>query len=148
MGFIFGGPTAWKVRKKGDLVIAYHWINGEPAMCLYPLRKRLGSAVYAIPMARAHEFVNRKGYPTPYLAEASVKAAIVMAMEQDKSTLYRIRDVILDGMEDLIKMPPDPQQFSAAAQKAIGEATLFVNGKKSVTGEITAGSAPPSGMLH
>lgn len=30
MGLIIGGEKAWRKYRKGDIGIAYHWVNGEP----------------------------------------------------------------------------------------------------------------------
>ena len=44
MPVVIGGEKAHLNRQSGELGIAYHWINGEPAMCLYPLKKRIATA--------------------------------------------------------------------------------------------------------
>jgi hypothetical protein len=136
----FGGREAWKVRKSGDLGVAFHWVTAgdlddEPCMVLFPLRKRFGSAAYVLPMNRAFEFVNTKGYPTPDLMTSSEKAAEVMAMDRGKQTIYRIATAILDNMEDLLKMPPAPTKEKKLAGRT-GEMSLLVDGEEVAGGEV------------
>lgn len=49
MPVLLGGEKAWKQRVSGDIVVSYQWVNGEPAMILFPKVKRLGlSGAYAL----------------------------------------------------------------------------------------------------
>jgi len=135
MGLILGGPTAWKVRAKGDIVIAYHWINGEPAMCLYPRVKKLGAAAFVLPLSVAHEYVRPDGYPTREMVVRCAKAAAVMGFGIERFTIRRIADIICDGIEDLVKMPPLPRTLRKTG-KAVGEIRLQHAGKTIAAGEI------------
>jgi hypothetical protein len=135
MGVILGGDTAWKVRVKGDIVCAFHWVQGEPAMCLYPRDKRLGAAAFVIKLSVAHQYARSNGYPTKYLMEACGKAAVVMGMEAQGFTMHRIADVILDGLPDLVEMPPEPAFPKKKGQRA-GEITLKLGDKEIATNEI------------
>ena len=130
MGILVGGPKAWKVRKQGEIVVAFHWVNKEPAMVLFPVHKRLGAAAYIIPIGMAHTYAKRDGYPTDQAIVKCAVAAQVMAMEPTKGVLHNILTAILDNIEDLVKMPPEPTGHTAAQGKAIGEATLFLGGNK------------------
>lgn len=136
MGVILGGDTAWKVRVKNDIVCAYHWVNGEPAMCLYPRDKRPGAAAFVIMLSVAHQYARRDGYPTPYLLEACATAAVVMGMEAQGFTMHRIADIILDGLEDLVRMPPDPPKAAQKKGKRIGEIELRLGDKTIAAGDI------------
>lgn len=144
MGIILGGPDAWKIRTQGDIVIAYHWVNGEPAMVLWPLRKPLGCVPYCIGLSHAHKYAEKTGYPTLYCLRQAIVAAGVMGMDQGKETCKRIVEIILDGLEDLIKMPPEREKKDTS--RPLGTATLFQGGSKVVEGEITIG--PNSERLH
>ena len=60
MGMTVGGPTAWRVFSKGEVALALHWVNGEPAMVLFPTNKSMrliGAMPYVMPLAAAHELV-------------------------------------------------------------------------------------------
>jgi len=137
MGFIFGGPTAWKVKPCGEIVVAFHWVNKEPSLCIYPARKRPGSSVFVIPLGLAHAYANRHGYPPDGAIARCMVAAQVMAMEPSKDTVHNILTAILDNLEDLVRMPPEAPQRDKTP--ALGVATLYSGGSKIAESEITVG---------
>lgn len=137
MGLVLGGDGAWKTRKQGQLVIAYHWVNGEPALVMWPERKPLGCVPYCIPFSEAHRFANNKGYPTPHCIERAFVAANVMGMDNGKSTIQSIVEAILDSIDELKKMPPEKPKVDTS--RPLGVATLFERGEKVSEGEITVG---------
>jgi len=136
VGVILGGPTAWKVAVKGDVVRAYHWVNNEPAMCLYPRDRRLGAGAYVIPLSAASNYARADGYPTAYLIEASARAAAIMGMDTSGFTIHRIADVIIEGIEDLVKMPPEPENLPKKRGTRIGEIALKAGDKVIAEGEV------------
>lgn len=136
MGVILGGDTAWRKYAKGDIVCAFHWINGEASMCLYPRDKRPGAGAYVIPLSAAHQYARKDGYPTKYLIEASARAAAVMGMEVQMFTVHRIADVIIDGIEDLVHMPPEPENLPKRRGQHVGEITLKAGDKVLAEGEV------------
>lgn len=144
MGLIVGGPDAWKIRTQGDIIIAYHWVNGEPAMVLWPARKPLGCVPYCIGMSHAYKYAKNTGYPTPYCIQQAAVAAQVMGMDNGRETVKRIVEIILDGLEDLVKMPEERPKKDDSPP--LGVATLFQGGTKVVEGEITTG--PENERLH
>jgi hypothetical protein len=135
MGIVVGGEKAWKVRTQGDLVVAYHWINREPAMVLFPLRRRLGAVPFVIPLPAAYTYARSNGYPTMECFQKAFIAARVMAMDVTRTTIHSIVTVILDGLEDLIKMPPEPPVLVQRLPN-VGEIALMLDGKPLVQGEI------------
>lgn len=137
MGIVVGGENAWKVRAQKDLCVAFHWVNGEPAMVLFPLRKRLGAAAYILTLPVAYKYAQANGHPTPYCIRQAVVAAQVMAMDTTKATVQNIVEVILDNIEDLVRMPPEPERKDKSP--ALGVATLFSGGRKVAEGEVTVG---------
>jgi hypothetical protein len=137
MGLIVGGEGAWKVRTQKDLVVAFHWVNAEPAMVLFPQRRRLGAAAYIIGLSHAYKYAERTGYPTPYCVRMAMVAAGVMAMDRTRQTCMNIVEVILDNLEDLVRMPPERPRKDTTP--ALGVATLFSEGKQVSEGEITVG---------
>lgn len=138
-----GGTKAWKVKLKGDVVIAYHWVNNEPAMCLYKKGAMLVNrpGAFVIPLESAFKYAESKtGMPTPYAIKRAVTAAEVMGFFPDRSTVIRIVDAILDGLVELIEMPPEPTGLNRKDTDAVGEILLKIGGKTVVEGEINAGN--------
>jgi hypothetical protein len=108
----FGGARAWRVYSKGDIVVSYQWIDtgdesGEPqpCMCLYPANRRMEVGAMALPADNAYLYATNKGYATPHLVGAAFKGAIAMGFEPTKAVVGRIITLVLDGLEDLIRMP-------------------------------------------
>jgi hypothetical protein len=138
-----GGPSAWKVRIRGDIAISFQWVNGEPAMVLYKPHNQLQKGAYAICLSAAYEFVDRNDRPTEHLMVAAFNAAIQLGFYPDKSTTTRIMDIVCDYMEDLILMPPEPQQaidMRKAAQRkmepSLGEMVVKAGGRTIMETEI------------
>lgn len=132
MPIILGGDTARFTRRKGDICAAFQYVNDEPAMCLFPAIKRSHSGSFIICESAAYQYVD-----TRYLIQSAIKAADVMGMDQTKQTITRIADCILLWMDDLLMMPPKPEDLvEEAARKAQrdAEATLTINGESQTFG--------------
>lgn len=142
MGIHLGGKDAHKIRVIGDIVVAFHWVNGEPAMCLYPkIPRALGNRGAAIICLSAiHQYVKPNGHPIPeYLIPRALHYARVMGMDETRATVKRIADAILESVEDLVKMPPEPEHLSKPQQgRVMGEMTLVANGKRIAEQEVRA----------
>lgn len=137
MGITVGGPGAWRVKQKGDIAVAFHWINQEPTMVLFPARPNtLGATACCIPLASAHKYAKADGYPTDYCIAQSAKYAVLMGMYSDRFTIHRIADAILEGIEDLLDMPPEPRGLQKKG-KVIGEMTLKSGGRLIGGAEVT-----------
>src|SRR5574341_1017129 len=132
MGVVVGGKNAWRVKRKGDIVVAFHWVNGEPAMVLFPMRPNTAVKPTAcvVALSVAHKYAESTGYPSRYCIEQAAKFAVLMGMYTDRFTIHRIADAILEGIEDLLDMPPEPQAFRRDYKKrVIGEMTFKSEGK-------------------
>lgn len=133
MGVQFGGEKAWLTRSAGDLGIAYHWVNGEPSMVLFPRSRRIGAGAYVIPIDSAHRYVHSDGHPDiSYMVAAARTAARVMGYSSNDAFIARqIVDAIADGIPDLIDMPPEPQDqiVERAIRDVAGELTIKVDGE-------------------
>lgn len=132
MGIILGGPKAWKVTKKGNIACAFHWVNKEPAMCLFPVPKRAGGAGFIICLSALHKYANSDGSPTPYLISQAVTAANVMALDTTRATYHLIADVIMLNIPDLVRMPPKPESMTREEENAgavVGEMSLIQGGR-------------------
>lgn len=144
MGIHLGGKNAYKVRKFHDLVVAFHWVNGEPAMCIYPLRARpLGNRGAAIICLSAlHQYVDSRGNPiADYLIPKAMEYAECIGFgKNDRYAVKLIADAILEHAEDLVKMPPEPEHLAKRQQggRVLGEMTLTANGQRVHEQEVRA----------
>jgi len=141
MGILIGGNRAWKVRKHGDIGVSFQWVNGDPAMILFPAAKSLpGAGAYVIPIDSAHKYADSvTGAPTHWLIQQSLVAAAQLGFAgTDTFAARKIADVIVDSMPDLIGMPPEPQSFNEARAAAIGEMAIKMDGRTIHEADITA----------
>jgi hypothetical protein len=113
----FGGMNAWKVYKKGNIVVSFQWAMlspdadmPEPCMCLYAEnRMSMNGGAYVIPQCNAYWYADSKtGEPTPDLVTAAKSAAEHLGFFPDKWTCFAIAEAIVDALPDLIAMPDLP----------------------------------------
>lgn len=136
MAASFGGTNAWKVQLVGDLIRAYHWVNDEPAMVIYPARQRSENAgAFIICLSSAFKYDDLK-----YLVKQAAIAASVIGMDETRQTIHRIGTAIHDGLLDLIKMPPEPQWHKDLSKgEVIAELEVRKDGKTVIEREVHAG---------
>jgi len=146
---IVGGETAYKVWKEKDWVIALHWVDyqgkGEqPTMILRPARwagyKPPGAAPYCLQLDQCYKLVNSNGYPTERLIEAAGNCCAVTNTFPDRPTLHNLCDIILNAVEELVKMPP--RKLAGAPEDvedgpAVGEMTLVADGQEVASRVVT-----------
>jgi len=151
MPFELGGPRAWKVRMTGDIGVSYEWVNHEPCMLLFPVRQgsRVGGC-FGVAQNAVIKYVKSNGHPrVNYAVRMSIEAAQAMGMYPDKSTCKRIIDVIIDGIEELVKMPPEPNWMRTEdVGPPVGELTIREGDRVIVGREITAPSLEDLQRLH
>jgi hypothetical protein len=133
MPVMLGGEKAWKVYSKGDLVVSFQWVNGEPALILYPKNPAsLNPGAFVLPLESAFKYADSKtGAPTRYCIQMANKAAEVMGLFPDRFILHRIVDAIMEGLLDLIEMPPEPTGLNQKQAQEIGE-IVIKNGDRTV----------------
>ena len=130
-----GGERCWLQRIKGDICVSYQWLDvgkREPSACmaLFPTSLKLDGGVYVIPQENAYEYADSKGGPTPHLLMAAFNAAQTMGFYPDQSTVFRIVDVIVEGLSDLVRMPSEqPDSLHIAAPVMGIEARASVGGE-------------------
>lgn len=91
-----------KQRTKYGLIVNYQWVKGEPALCL--MRKRFdNNSAYVICLSSAYKYAE-----VNYLMGASMQAAAQLGMHGERYAARNIADIILEGLEDLVKMKPEP----------------------------------------
>lgn len=143
MGFNVGGPTAWKVYSRGPIAVAFHWVQGEPSMVLFPTQGRMvlrNCVPYVLPLQRAHQLVkpdsNGEEVDSDVLWQIATKATEVMGFGTDAQVAMKVADVILRSLDDLCRMPPEPQALIDAARPApTGEMVVKVAGETIFHGE-------------
>ena len=126
MGIVVGGPNARKVRRIGEFVLAFQYVNDEEAMVLYPARPSRSAGAFVVCLSSAYKYAGSNGYPTKYMLEQAVTACKVMDMQPGRSTLRAIIDVIVDGLVDLIEMKPMPAEF----EQPMGEVEVQADGNR------------------
>ncbi len=133
---MLGGKNSRFQRVKGDIVVSYQYVNDEPAMVLFPKgRSGPGIGAFIVCLSAAYKYANNNGYPTPHLIEQAARAAETMGMGTHYFTIHRIADVILDGLEDLVRMRPEPD--GAEEKRApVGELVIKHGGRTVMEGEV------------
>lgn len=143
MGIVIGGERAWRRFRKGDIAVALHWINGEPALVLFPAHlteSRVRQVTpFVLPLHVAHEYVAADGQPRLLRALAgATEAALCLGMTPELSVVHRIIDAIVEAIPDLVAMPPEPVTWRQAERGVpVGELTLQVAGERVHQVEVT-----------
>jgi hypothetical protein len=115
------------VRRHGDILAIYTWVNDERALVLMPARRAQGAPWFIVCESAAYKYDDAS-----YLARQASQAARVLGMDETTSTWYRIANIIIEGLPDLIRMPTAP--IPELQRHAIGEMKLMADGKL-VTGQ-------------
>lgn len=143
MGIMLGGERCWKKRRaKGGLAVFYEWFEGEGTMFLTRehqgvLAGNKGSC--AITQPQAYLYADSKtGAPTMRLLQFAMKACVELSMEPSRMNIRHIADAIVDGLEDLVRMPPEPteRQLTGKTPRPIGELELMDHGRTVISTEI------------
>lgn len=121
------------VRQHGDIIAIYTWVNGERAMVLLPAHRK-SAGWYVIPDSSAWQYDN-----DDYLLRQSAVACDVMGFGLSAPTAFRIANIIIEGLEDLVRMPHEPPDIvEVAARHALGEMHLKADGELIRSEEIVA----------
>lgn len=138
MPVILGGPNARSQRvARGGIVVSMQYVQGEPAMVLFPVRKRhKQQAAYIICLSAAWQYAD-----DDYLMRAAKRAAEVMEMGTDGFTVYNIARAINDSLPDLVSMKPEPEEKA----EVVGEGVLMLPEGRHITFDLTKDGA---GNLH
>lgn len=119
-------------RVTGDIVSEFKWDDGEPIMLLYKRTLGHNTPAFMIEMRDAHKFAESSGHATKaLLMDLSKQAARALNSEHDRATAMRIITVILDGIPDLLRMPPEPKAIEIANRPTSGndEISIKLDGK-------------------
>lgn len=142
MGVMLGTEKAWRVYRKGDLVASFQWLNGEPAMFIYPaIPLARGASAFALPLPAAHQWALSNGHPNlPHAVPTAVNALNAMGMLVTRDAVRRFIDLVLDGIHELIAMPPEStsHHVEQAAADTLGELHIAAGGRTIIEGEARA----------
>ena len=132
MPVTLGGDKAHKIRVIGDIVCSYQWVNEEPAMVLFPKVKRtFTNGAFVLCLSAAWKYTN-----VNYLVSQSFAAAKQLGFDDSKFAAHQIADIIIEGIPDLVEMPPVPTTEQKLEQ-AIGEMLIKVDGQTIKHEEVT-----------
>lgn len=113
---------AYRHKQYGDLLAVLTWVNNERALVVLPaFRKAAGWFVLEEPAAY-------KYLDPSYLASSAARACQVMGIEATPRNCVKVGEIIMDQMEDLIRMPDEPDERKKVGA-AIGEARLYAEGE-------------------
>lgn len=128
---------AHAVHHKGDVLLILTWVNDERAMVLMPALRLPGSPWFILCESAAYKYDDPR-----YLARQSAKAAEVLCMAETSSSAFRIADLIMNYLPDLIRMPsaPVPEKLPG---RAYGEMHLKADGKLIHSEVLTLDEAVP-----
>lgn len=143
MGIMLGGDACWKKRVvSGGLAVFYEWFEGEGTMFITratqsALSGNKGSA--AIAQEQAYLYADSKtGAPTMRLLQFAGKACIEIGLEPSRMNIKRIADAIVDGLEDLVRMPPEPthKQLTGKNPRPVAELEVMQGNTTIISTEI------------
>lgn len=126
------GGDVYDQRVTGDIVSEFKWVDGEPVMLLYKRNKVSNRKAYMVEMKDAHMFATSSGYASKELISTLCHdAAKALDSEHDKFTQFRLIDIILNGLADLLRMPPEPKALEVANRPSSGndELCIKIDGK-------------------
>lgn len=127
-GCMIGGPKARGVRRHGDIVVGYQYVNDEPALVLWPARPGNRAGAYVICLSSAWKYVE-----DGYLIAQAFKACEVMGIFPTKQQVHRIATAIEDNLDELVRMKP----MQADAPVAVGEGKLILPNGNTIDFEMT-----------
>lgn len=126
------GGDVFDQRVTGDIISEFKWVDGEPVMLLYKRVLGQNTKAYMIEMKDAHMFAMSNGRASKRLLDTLCHdAAKALNSEHDKATVFRLIGIILDGLPDLLRMPPEPKALEIANRPSSGndELAIKINGQ-------------------
>lgn len=118
-------------RIYGDIAMLLTWVNDERAIVLIPhLRK--GAPWYVVMEGAAYTWDDCDPKNIATVAKKGTKACEVLGIEATPANVRRIAGIIVDNLQDLIRMPSAPPKGYVGG--AFGSMLLMADGKK-VAGE-------------
>lgn len=126
------GGFVYEQHVTGDIVSEYKWVNGEPVMLLYKRVLGKNTQAYMIELKDAHEYAMTNGHASKKLLSTLCRdAALALNSEHDKATMFRLIDIIVNGLPILIGMPPEPREQEIANRVTSGTDELVLKDRRS-----------------
>lgn len=91
-------------RRFKDLIIAFQWVNEEPAMCILRKTDTGRKVAFVICLSSAWQYAD-----DAYLVQQSVRATSVLGSPGDKSLARNFCDAVMNNIDELVKMKPEPK---------------------------------------
>ena len=139
MVMLGGEYTALRHVSHG-IVTEYTWRNAEPVMILFKDSKlATKQGAYLIELKDAHAYANSDGNMSTDLIKHAIEAAAALGFDRnDRFAVRQIMDTILDGLPDLVAMPPAPAELQLREQIGQGnsELTFKADGKTLFEGQV------------
>lgn len=133
MSVSIDSTKAHLTRVHGEITAIYTWMNGDRVLLLAATYRPgnafvPGAPVYVIRESNAH------AYDNPHqLAATANKAAEVLGL--GSTAVFKIADIIIEGLPDLIEMPSAPQEKDYY-KGSHGQMILSADGKPIAAEEI------------
>lgn len=114
--FGLGGTRSYRQRESRGYTVSLEWIQGEPAMVIWPARAGgdVNVGAFAICLSSAAVYADPSGKPTE---ECFLRCAMALP-DLGKAMLHielnALVDVVMANMPDLLTMPPAPNAVRLA----------------------------------
>lgn len=103
-----GGPSAFKTYARRGFNVSFEWVENEPCMLIWSIRGE-DAGVFGIALSSAGKYADPSGRPTRECFKECRSALIeVMGGSGIDIEVYALVDVVMDGMNTLLTMPPAP----------------------------------------
>jgi hypothetical protein len=120
MAVMLGGSKAVQVGIRHGVAYAYQYVNEEPALVLWNPKQPLGSGAFIIALSSAFKYADDE-----YLIRQSALAAQQLGFSITKYDVMNIAKVIEISIDDLVHMPPEPEE----QKHILGEAEITLGGQ-------------------
>lgn len=128
MGVMLGGKNARKISTFRDIVVAQQYVNGEPALVLFPKIKKMNTTAYVVCLSAAFKYDDEK-----YLVQQSRLAANMMGLGDTMHAAMNVAEAIHLGIPDLVMMQPEPESI----KRSVGEGKIMSSDGKEYEFEMT-----------
>lgn len=122
------GDNAWRTFAAGDYVVSMEWHiearECEPMMAIWSAAGGRNAGVFGICLSSAAKYADPSGKPTRHAFIEAWRALPTLGRMQIDLEVYRLLDVILRHIPDLINMPPVPVAVRRAETEPLLEMTV------------------------
>lgn len=98
---------AYRTRVSGDIRIVYTWVDGERALVLMPA-VRTHAPWFVVAESAAFRWDDSDPRTVPVVAARAAKACNVLGIEANATNCQRVARIVIEGLEDLVRMPHEP----------------------------------------